>query len=77
MKTIQMEIDDTLLAEIERVTQANGITTSEFICNTLKRVIKESSLSELEKQHEKGYKKLPISEEDIETWETEQVWGNK
>lgn len=77
MKTIQMEIDDTLLAEIERVTKASGMTPSEFIYNTLKQALNKSSIATLEKQHQEGYEKIPPSPEDIETWETEQVWGDK
>ena len=40
MKTIQMEIDDVLLEEIERVTKATGTTPAKFISNALERALR-------------------------------------
>jgi hypothetical protein len=49
MKTIQMEIDDSLLAEVEWATKASGATPSEFICNAIRLVLREEAILLLEK----------------------------
>lgn len=77
MKTIQMEIDETLLAEVERATKANGATRSEFICNAIRLVLREATIPSLDKQHREGYAKKPVSKDEFDAWETEQVWGDQ
>ena len=77
MKTIQMEIDDELLEELDRVTRATGTTPSEFIHNMLQRLLQRPDIEALEKQHHEGYEKLPLKKDEISEWETEQVWGDK
>ena len=77
MKTIQMEIDEDLLAEVERAIRESGTTRSEFICNSLRLVLKDSLIPALEKKHQEGYKKHPVTEGEFDVWETEQVWGNQ
>lgn len=76
MKTIQMEIDEGLLAEVERAIRESGTTRSEFICNSLRLVLRDSLVPALEKTHREGYKKHPVTEGEFDVWETEQVWGS-
>ena len=77
MKTIQMEIDEDLLAEVERAIRESGTTRSEFICNSLRLVLKDSLIPALEKTHREGYKKYPVTEGEFDVWETEQIWGDQ
>ncbi|MFT5370217.1 MAG: metal-responsive CopG/Arc/MetJ family transcriptional regulator [Candidatus Latescibacterota bacterium] len=77
MKTIQMEIDDSLLAEVERATKASGATPSEFICNAIRLVLREEAIPLLEKKHGEGYATKPVVKDEFDAWETEQVWGNE
>ena len=77
MKTIQMEIDEDLLAEVERAIRESGTTRSEFICNSLRWVLKDSLIPALEKKHREGYKKYPVTAGEFDAWETEQGWGDQ
>ena len=77
MKTIHMEIDDTLLSEVERATKMSGATRSEFICKAIKLLLKEAAVPDLEKQHREGYAKYPVSKGEFSEWEPEQAWGDQ
>ncbi len=88
MKTIQMEIDEALLAEVERAIEARGTTRSKFICHALRLVLIDSHVRALEKAHRshvralekahrEGYKKYPVAEGEFDVWETERVWGDR
>lgn len=77
MKTIQMEIDEALLAEVERAIEARGTTRSKFICHALRLVLRDSHVRALEKAHREGYKKYPVTEGEFDVWETERVWGDR
>lgn len=77
MKTIQMEIDDNLLAEVVRASKMSGATPSEFICRAIRLLLTEATIPELEKRHRDGYAKHPVAEDEFREWESEQVWGDE
>lgn len=77
MKTIQMEIDESLLVEVDRVSRALKTTRSAFICDVLRLVLRQPTIAELEQQHIQGYMKHPVLAGEFDGWETEQAWGNE
>lgn len=77
MKTIQMEIDESLLIEVDRVSCALKTTRSEFICDALRLVLRQPTIAELEHQHAQGYAKHPVEAGEFDGWETEQTWGDE
>ena len=77
MKTIQMEIDEPLLTEVDRITHTLGTTRSEFICDALRLLLRQPTIEALEQQHARGYEKHPVAAGELDGWETEQVWGDE
>ena len=55
MKTIQMTIDEPLLVEVDRVSQALKTNRSEFIREALKLALQRQKILELERRHADGY----------------------
>jgi metal-responsive CopG/Arc/MetJ family transcriptional regulator len=77
MKTIQMTIDDELLAEVDRATAALKTNRSAFIRSALQLALQQYNIRQLEQQHAVGYQRQPIAPGEFDIWETEQRWGDE
>jgi metal-responsive CopG/Arc/MetJ family transcriptional regulator len=75
MKTIQMTIDERLLAEVDRVTEAIKTTRSAFIRLALEKELRQHVVAELERKHAQGYATHPVDPGEFDVWEAEQAWG--
>jgi len=75
MKTIQMTIDDKLLAEVDQATQALQTTRSAFIRSALQLALRQYAIQRLERQHAEGYARMPIQPGEFDIWESEQSWS--
>jgi metal-responsive CopG/Arc/MetJ family transcriptional regulator len=75
MKTIQMTIDESLLEEVDEVTQDLKTTRSAFIRSALQLALRRYAVAKLEQQHAEGYAKHPVSAGEFDVWESEQTWG--
>ena len=75
MKTIQMTIDESLLEEVDQVTQDLKTTRSAFIRSALRLALRRQAISKLERQHAEGYVKHPVTPGEFDAWEAEQTWG--
>jgi metal-responsive CopG/Arc/MetJ family transcriptional regulator len=75
MKTIQMTIDDELLAEVDQLTASLQTTRSAFICSALQLALRHHAMLEKEQQHAKGYAQYPVLPGEFDVWEAEQSWG--
>jgi metal-responsive CopG/Arc/MetJ family transcriptional regulator len=75
MKTIQMTIDESLLADVDRVTEEMKTTRSAFIRDALRVALRQHSIAKLEKEHARGYALHPVTADEFGGWETEQAWG--
>ena len=75
MKTIQMTIDDQLLAEVDQATQALQTTRSAFIRTALQLALRQYQIGQLEQQHAAGYRTRPVAPGEFDVWEGEQHWG--
>ena len=74
METIQVTIEDSLLAEVQQATNALQITPSEFIKVALERAVQQREIIARERQHAEAYAKQPQRPEEIEEWQDEQYW---
>ena len=74
MKTVQMTLDENLLASVDKVAKHLGTTRSAFTRQALKTALREVRTNELERKHREGYKRKPIKRGEFEDWEAEQVW---
>jgi metal-responsive CopG/Arc/MetJ family transcriptional regulator len=75
MKTVQMTIDEDLLAEVDKATEALKSTRSAFIREALQLALRQYKIHQLEEQHAKGYEKHPVQPGEFDVWESEQSWG--
>jgi metal-responsive CopG/Arc/MetJ family transcriptional regulator len=76
MKTVQMTIDESLLTEVDQVTQSLNTTRSAFIRDALQLALRQYRIGLLEQQHAGGYACRPETEIDVAEWESEQIWGD-
>jgi metal-responsive CopG/Arc/MetJ family transcriptional regulator len=74
MKTVQMTLDENLIASVDRVSKRLGTTRSAFTRQALKTALREVRMNELEQKHREGYKRKPVRRGEFEDWEAEQVW---
>lgn len=77
MKTIQMTIDEPLLAEVDRVAQDLKTTRSAFIRSALQLGLRRHVIVELERRHEEGYTRHPVAPGEFDAWESEQSRGDQ
>ena len=75
MKTIQMTIDEPLLAEVDRVIQELNTNRSAFVRQALELALQQHRIVQMEKQHAEGYARHPVEPGEFDVWEDEQAWG--
>ncbi|MBV8857275.1 MAG: ribbon-helix-helix protein, CopG family [Acidobacteria bacterium] len=75
MKTIQVEVEDSVLEEVERATEALEMTREAFVRTALERALRQREIIALERRHARGYEERPQTAEEVGEWEAEQVWG--
>lgn len=75
MKTIQMTIDEPLLAEVDQMIQALDTTRSAFIRQALELALQRNRIAEMERKHAEGYAQHPVEPGEFDVWEDEQSWG--
>jgi len=76
MKTIQMTLDDELVATVDRVVRELKTTRSAFTRKALRNAVKQVNVNQLEKKHKKGYEQHPADKTEFSVWESEQEWGD-
>lgn len=76
MRTIQMTLDDKLVATVDRVVKELKTTRSAFARKALRDAVKQVHIITLEKKHKKGYGQHPVAKEEFSIWESEQEWGD-
>lgn len=75
METIQLSIDESLLAEVQQATNALQMTPSDFIKVALERALQQREIIAKERRDAQGYLDHPQRPEEIEEWQGEQEWG--
>jgi antitoxin component of RelBE/YafQ-DinJ toxin-antitoxin module len=75
METIQLTIDESLLAEVQQATNALQMTPSDFMTVALERALQQREIIAKERQHAQAYSDQPQQPEEIEEWQDEQEWG--
>ena len=76
MKTVQMTLGETLVAEVDRIVKELGTTRSEFTRRALKEALLRHRERELERRQREGYRRHPVRPDEFSDWESEQVWGD-
>ncbi len=76
MKTIQMTLDEDLVAAVDRLTRRLKTTRSAFARDALREALAKYHIKELEQKHRLGYEKHPVEGGEFDVWDTEQQWGD-
>lgn len=76
LKTIQMTIDETLLADVDSTSAHLGMNRSAFIREALRQAMDRLRIAELEQQHAAGYARRPVEPDEFNIWQAEQAWGD-
>ena len=76
MKTIQMTLDDDLVATVDKIAKALNTNRSAFTRKALRNAIENYKLEQLELKHKEGYLRQPVTSDEFTEWEDEQVWSN-
>ncbi len=77
MKTVQMTLDEDLLAAVDKMVQKLKTTRSAFTRKALMDAIERLNVSRLEQKHIQGYTQCPVSKDEFSVWENEQEWGDE
>ena len=72
MKTIQMTIDESMLAEVDHAVENLNITRSAFIREALQLALWRYTIQEMEEKHAEGYARYPLEPDEFDVWEAEQ-----
>jgi len=75
MKTVQMTLDEALVAQVDKVARKLHTSRSGFTRDALRRAIRDLHMKELEERHRRGYARSPVVEGEFSVWEEEQEWG--
>jgi metal-responsive CopG/Arc/MetJ family transcriptional regulator len=76
MKTIQMTIDEALLAEVDQVIRSIDITRSAFIRHALILALQRRKIIELERRQAEGYARFPVQPGEFDVPESSLAWGD-
>lgn len=76
MRTVQMTLDEELLAKVDKLVKRLRTTRSAFAREALNAAIQKHNTARLEQQHRKGYKRHPVKNGEFDVWKNEQEWGD-
>lgn len=74
MKTVQMTLEENLLAEVDKPAKKMGTTRSAFARQALRAALSQLKAEEKENRHREGYARKPVRQGEFSGWEGEQVW---
>ena len=74
MQTIEITLDETILAQIDRVISELMLSRSAFIQQSLETALREQEILAQERRHAEGYAKCPSTPDEFSGWEKIRVW---
>jgi metal-responsive CopG/Arc/MetJ family transcriptional regulator len=77
MKTVQMTLDEELIAAVDKAARRLKTTRSAFTRRALKAALEEIRIRELEARHCEGYRRHPPKKGEFDIWEKEHAWGDE
>ena len=77
MKTIQMTLDEDLLAEVDKLVRELNTTRSALTRDALRSALKQHHEQQLERRHREGYDKAPVLPGEFTVPEHDRAWGDE
>jgi metal-responsive CopG/Arc/MetJ family transcriptional regulator len=75
MRTVQLTLDEDLVAAVDKVAAELGTTRSGFTREPLRAALAHARERALEKKHREGYARKPVRRGEFSLWGPEQAWG--
>ncbi len=75
MRTVQLTLDEELVAAVDKVAAKLGTTRSGFTRDALRAALARWRERALEQKHREGYLRKPLTRTEFRVWEKEQAWG--
>jgi metal-responsive CopG/Arc/MetJ family transcriptional regulator len=75
MRTIQMTLDEDLVAEVDRAVADLNTSRSAFARDALRGALRQLQVREQEERQRRGYQRFPTQPGEFDGWEDEQSWG--
>lgn len=72
--TVQIVLDDTLLAEIDAAASKSAVNRSEFVRESLREKLHRLRSAELERMEKEGYERIPDDPEESRFWMEKAAW---
>lgn len=76
MRTVQMTLDEDLVAQVDKAARQLGTTRSAFARDALRAALARIRVSELERQHREGYARKPVRRGEFSIPERDRAWGD-
>lgn len=77
MKTVQMTLEEDLVAAVDRLVHRLKTTRSAFARDALRDALAKNRVKELEQKHRLGYQRHPVKSGEFDIWQTQQRWGDE
>ena len=74
MKTVQMSLDEDLIATVDKVAKKLRTSRSAFMREALRSALARIRVQELERKQREGYTRKPVKKGEFDIWEREQAW---
>ena len=76
MRTVQLTLDEELVAAVDKTAARLGTTRSGFTRQALRQALAQQHERTLERKHRKGYLRKPPKRGEFSGWGPEQAWGD-
>ena len=77
MRTVQMTLDEKLVAAVDKAAKQLKTTRSGFARDALKEALAKLRVKELEHRHREGYARQLVRSGEFDGWENEHAWGDE
>jgi metal-responsive CopG/Arc/MetJ family transcriptional regulator len=74
MRTVQMTLDEKLVAEVDRAVRRLRTNRSAFARQALRAALRRLRELEKERKQIEGYRRKPVRAGEFSVWEKEQLW---
>jgi metal-responsive CopG/Arc/MetJ family transcriptional regulator len=74
MRTVQMTLDERLVAAVDRAAKRLGMSRSAFTREALRAALEAARVRALERRQREGYERHPIRKGEFDVWNAEQRW---
>jgi metal-responsive CopG/Arc/MetJ family transcriptional regulator len=76
MRTVQLTLDEALVAQVDALAKRLGTTRSALSREALRDLLARKRAQAKERAHRAGYRRKPATKGEFDAWHGQQVWGD-